>query len=132
MSWSWEAAWDSINDGFSRVAADLRECNPTLWWNCGHSENETFPFSAYASFNRSGVAGEEDLVLSISFKQADRQLHFTSDITRGDGEILADGPASSASLGADIDSIRCWIAERVGEGLAFIEGERVLLERELC
>lgn len=132
MSWSWEQAWDAINDGFARVAADLRTCNPALWWSCGHAENETFPFWAYASFNKAGVAGEEDLVLSFSFKRADRRLEFTSDIARGDGEILADGPSASTSLAVGVSTLRDWIAERVREGLAFIEGERDLLEGELC
>jgi hypothetical protein len=132
MSWSWEEAWDSINDSFTRVAIDLRHRNPTLWWSCGHAENETFPFWAYASFNRSGTAGEEDIVLSLSFKRAEGQLHFTCDIARGDGEIVADGPSSSVPLAADVPSIRDWIAELVGQGLAFIEGQRELLRRELC
>lgn len=132
MSWSWEPAWDAINDGFARVAADLQERNSALWWNCGHADNEAFPFWAYASFNRDGMAGEEDLVVSLSFKRADGQLAFTSDIARGDGEILADGPSSSISLAVDLSTLRAWIAERVGEGVAFIEGECDLLKRELC
>jgi hypothetical protein len=132
MSWSWEAAWDSINDGFANVAAELRERNPDLRWSCGHAENEAFPFWAYASFNRSGLAGEEEVVLSLSFKQTDGQLHFASDIASGDGRILADGPSGSVTLALDVPAIRDWIAARVGQGLTFIEGERELLKGELC
>jgi hypothetical protein len=132
MSWSWQAAWDSINDGFARVADGIRECNPALWWSCGHAENEMFPFWAYASFSKAGVAGEEDLVLSLSFMRADGRLSFTSDIARGEGEILADGPSGSTSLAVDVSTLREWIAERVRQGLAFIEGERDLLKSELC
>ena len=117
---------------FQILADGIRECNSTLWWSCGHAENETFPFWAYASFNKTGVAGEEDLVLSLSFKQADGRLDFTSDIARGDGEILADGPSGTTSLAVDVSTLREWIAERVRQGLAFIEGERELLVNELC
>jgi hypothetical protein len=132
MILSWEHAWDTINDGFVRVAEELRACNRFLWWSCGHGENETFPFWAYASFNRAGAAGEEDLVLSLSFKRAERRLNFSCDIARGDGEVLAGGPFASTSLLVDVSALRDWIIERVDEGLAFIERERELLESELC
>ena len=117
MNPRWDAAWDLINAEFSALAGSLRLSNPALWWSCGHADNETFPFWAYASFGRSGVLGEEDVVLSLSFKsQADGRLAFTSDIASGDGQIVAEGPAAQETADADRD---IWVGAQISAGLAF-------------
>jgi len=132
MTWAWESAWDSVNDEFLRVADTVRACNSSLWWQCGHQENESFPFWAYASFGRHGNAGEEDVVISIDFKRSDGHLMFTSDISRGNGEILQDGPASEITLATDTGTVRQWIARSIDAALAFVSKNEDLLRRELC
>ena len=132
MTWAWESAWDSVNNEFTRVAEIVRACNPNLWWECGHQENESFPFRAYAAFNRHGSPGEEDVVISFDFKRSERGLMFTSDVCRGDGEILADGPSSETQLAIDTGSVRGWIGRAVDDALVFVRENEDLLRRELC
>ena len=117
MTTPWEATWASINVGFTSLAVELRATNPALWWSCGHAENEAFPFWAYASFSRSRDSGEEDVVVSLSFKDVDGRLSFTSDVALGDGQIVVDGP--SADEPDDSDRTR-WVEDQTAAGLEFV------------
>lgn len=124
MNALWEATWDSINAEFSNVAAQLHVTNPALWWSCGHAENEAFPFWAYASFGRSGVPGEEDVVVSLSFKDVDGRLAFTSDVALGDGQIVAGGPAAEEPANSDRTA---WVQAQTAAGLTFVRAQRETL-----
>lgn len=127
----WESGWEVINEAFRDIAEELRHRNPKLWWTCGHSENEAFPFWAYASFSRSGVAGEEDVVVSVSFKRDGGALEFTSDVARGDGEILVDGPRDRIELATDTGAIRAWIESCFDQASVFVNDQRPVLQSEL-
>lgn len=132
MTVIWEEVWDLVNDSFERVAADLRMRNGRMWWTCGHADNPVFPFWATASFNRDGIAGEEDVVLSLTFKLSDGVLSFTSDIGRGEGEILSDGPVGQRPMATDTTELRVWIMDGVRQALAYFEEALPLLRRELA
>jgi hypothetical protein len=132
MSDVWEKGWDALNGVFRVLADELHAGNPVLWWSCGHADNESFPFWAWASFNRVGVAGEEDVVVSVSFRRTDRGLEFASDVATGDGEVLADGPRSQIVLATDTGTIRRWIEECFGRATAFVEEQTDLLRVQLC
>lgn len=132
MSTVWEEVWDSINGYFSGLAAVLLGCNPNLWWTCGHSENEAYPFRAYASFNRRGVPGEEDIVTFLNFARDERGLVFSADISRGDGEVLVDAPGSRVEPATDTGPIRQWILGAASDAIGFFEANESLLTHELC
>ena len=132
VTWAWESAWDSVNGEFSRVAEVVLACNPNLWWECGHQDNESFPFRAYAAFSRQGTPGGEDVVISFDFKRSDGELAFTSDVSRGDGEVLAAGPSSETQRATDTGRVREWVVRTIEEGLAFVHEQEGLLRRELC
>src|SRR5271168_1168296 len=62
----WESAWDRLNETFRRVASSLSSSYPDMTWSAGHSDNEAFPFRAYATFNR-GWPESADVVTSVDF-----------------------------------------------------------------
>jgi hypothetical protein len=117
MTGYWETAWDAINTEFSRLAEQLLTANPDIWWSCGHAENDAFPFWTYASFGRSGVPGDEDVVVSLSFKDDEGRLRFTSDVAFSDGRLIAEGPNSVEPASSDRAA---WVGESVSAGLAFV------------
>lgn len=128
----WEALWDRLNDRFAAIALMLRECNPRLWWSAGHHATEHFPFSAWASFNRTGTAGEEDLVISVTAKLMEGSLVLASDISRGDGLVLADGPERRIRLATDTGTVAAAIADAGRDLDVFLEDHAGLLREELC
>lgn len=128
MTSVWESAWDVANDAFCSLAEDLREGNPDIWWECGHRQSDAFPFSAYASFSKEGIAGEEDVVVSMSFKQEGEVLVFTSDIALGDGQIIAERPSVAEPGNVDRTA---WIQSQIAEGLRFIRAQLETLRRLL-
>ena len=131
MNEGWERLWDAINDAFVTLAESLQSVNPELWWTCAHAENAVFPFWAYASFSAQGIPGEEDVVIAISFKSTENSLHFTCDISRGNGEILADGPSGSTTVTSNSSELQAWAARKVTEALTFIEVHFEILRKEL-
>ncbi len=120
--------WDSINAEFSHLANELLATRPDIWWSCEHGENQAFPFWAYASFGRSRLQPEEEVVVSLSFKYEGRQLAFTSDIALADGKIVADGPGAVEPIGANRPA---WIEAQVSAALAFIRLRADALARSL-
>lgn len=131
MNSAWEEVWDAINAYFRLLATTLRSCNPNLWWACVHSENAKFPFRAHATFSREGIPGDEDIVVSLTFKLADSKLLFFSDISRGNGSILAEGPTMGIPLSTDTCSVRQWILGATRSGLRFVDDNRALLRDQL-
>lgn len=67
----WESAWDRLSETFRRVASSLSSSCPGMTWSAGHSDNQAFPFRAYAAFNR-GSPESVDVVASVDF--ADRLM----------------------------------------------------------
>lgn len=132
MTPHWDVMSDTLNEIFERLANDLAQVNPRLWWNFGHNKNEVFPFWAYASFSREGIPGEEDLVISLSFKSVAGGLEFDSDIARGDGEILADGPADQSVETTDLQSLQQWVDRCIAMTVRFIADNSELLRQELA
>jgi hypothetical protein len=127
----WEWAWDRLNEVLTEGAEALLQPNPQLWWECGHTETSTFPFTAYASYSRDGTPGNEDVVVSVGFKVDDKELTFSTDLSRGGGEILAKLPVSMLALATDTASIRMWVQARVDEGISFLRKQQPTLVREL-
>lgn len=132
MNVVWEDVWDSVDTHFQVLAATLKTCNPQLWWSSLHSENRVFPFRAYATFSREGIPGDEDVVVSLTFKSNGARLAFSSDISRGDGSILADGPTRSLPLSTHTGAVREWIIDSATCGLRFVDENTALLRKELC
>lgn len=98
---NWEHFWYVVNAEFMQLAEEVLHTHPSLWWTCGHAENEAFPFWAYASFGGSGVPGEEDVVVSITFKNDMERLVFSCDVALADGQIVTDGPTESEPINTD-------------------------------
>jgi len=125
---NWSALWPDVRDGLESAAAELRADTPTLWSDIRCAKNASFPFWVYASLNVTGPTGDEDVVLSASFKFGDSVLSFTSDIASGDGQILADGPRSESPL-TDDERMTEWAATCLEAFSDFIE-ENLPLVRE--
>src|SRR4051812_30485611 len=116
------AQWTNVTNS---VAHDLRAANPGFWFQAGHHATEAFAFRGWASFSRNGEAGEEDLSLTIDFKRVEQGLKVKSDIARGDGYVLADGP--NRLIADDSASI----SDAFGEAAMFLKSQRDLMAGEL-
>ncbi|GAB2682310.1 hypothetical protein [Kribbella swartbergensis] len=132
MTVLWEDVWDVLNQQFTEVHARLSQCNPTLWWSCGHSDNETFPFRAYASFGHEGVAGDADIVITVDFKRIPSGLDFSADISRENGEILVDGPRGSIVVTGDLSRLREDIKKATELMADFFASQDAILREIVC
>jgi hypothetical protein len=125
----WDDAWETLSDRFRRVASSLMNAHPTMTWSCGHSDNESFPFRAYASF--SGRGQETDVVISVDVLRRDDELHLNSDLALEDGQILADGPSDVLQLTADSARLRMRIEETISEVADFILSSEAVIDRTI-
>jgi hypothetical protein len=116
----WEEVWGIVSETFQRIAASLGTCYPGMSWSSGHSDNNAFPFRAYAAFNQ-GSQGSEDVVASVDFHRSEDRIHYTADIGRDDGTILADGPAGVIDVSEGVASARAEIGAAVGSIVRFLE-----------
>ena len=129
----WETVWDRLERKFALLAGKVRECSPEVHWQCGRSGNEAFPFRAYASFVLGDPAvDDEDVVISVDCFRSGPTLWILSDISQGNGYVLADGPGARLSLGADMREIGRETLTTVHEIELFLEERLDLLLRELC
>jgi hypothetical protein len=99
VSTVWEDAWDVLNASFLALAEQLAADLPGLRWSCGHHDNESFPFRAYAAFAVDG--DDDDVVVSVDFRHIHEALAYSADVARDDGEVLAEGPAGTIPRTAD-------------------------------
>jgi hypothetical protein len=128
----WEDVWDVFNQQFIEVYAQLRQCNRTLWWSWGHSDNERFPFRAHATFGRDGVAGGADAVIAVDFMRIPSGLSYRADLSRESGEILVDGPEGSVTITADPIQVRKDVMKATEAMARFIAGLDTMLRELIC
>ncbi|SRR6266568_1975526 len=130
MTLVWEDAWEILNEHFQRVAEILLAEYPTMTWSCGHSDNEAFPFRAYASFSGRGP-GETDAVISVDFLKKEGDLRYSSDIALEDGQVLADGPTGTITITDDLASLRAQVETAIREAAAFVDASVSLLSKQI-
>lgn len=130
VSLIWEDAWEVLNEHFRRVAESLMAQHPVMTWSCGHSDNEAFPFRAYASFSGRGQV-ETDVVISVDVLKKDGELSYSADVALEDGQVLADGPFGSIQITGDIASLRDQIEKVIREAAAFIDSSEALLSKQI-
>ena len=126
-----DAFWMWLKGRFEGVAKELATKNSQLRWSMGRSDSKFFPFRAYASFSKKGIAGEEDIVISIDFKSNDSSLKMSCDIARGDGEVLVDGPCLDINLAKKQKAIEDMFENAQISIQAFLRQSVTLLEDEL-
>jgi hypothetical protein len=134
MTALWEDVWDLLNQQFTEVHARLSQCNPTLWWSCGHSDNESFPFRAYAAFGRGGGApdADADVVIAVDFERTPSGLSYEADISRENGEILVDGPEGLIAVTEDLTRLREDVKKATELMALFIVGQDAILRELIC
>jgi len=130
MSLVWEDAWEILNEHFQRVAESLSAEHPTMSWSCGHSDNEAFPFRAYASFSGRGPA-KTDVIISVDVLKKEGELWYSTDIALEDGQVLADGPTGTIRVTGDIASLRGRIETAIREAAAFVDASEGLLGKQI-
>jgi hypothetical protein len=130
MNLIWEDAWEVLNEHFRRLAESLLADHPLMTWSCGHSDNEAFPFRAYASFTSRGPA-ETDVVISVDVLKRPGELRYSADIALEDGQVLADGPTGTIKITGDIASLRDQIETMIREEVAFIDSSEALLSKQI-
>ena len=132
MPRSWGQLWPELEAFLQEVLADVTSIRPGLWSDLGWHSNDFFPFRAYLSLMAvADPDGDDDVVLSADFHVAGDLCRFTSDIAAGDGQILADGPASARTL-TDTDQDLAWARDRLGDFMTFVTGELPLVRATLA
>jgi deoxyribose-phosphate aldolase len=129
VSLIWEDAWEVLDEHFRRAAESLSAEHPTLSWSCGHSDNEAFPFRAYASF--SGGTDETDVVISFDVLRKGDELLYSADIALEDGRVLANGPTGAVTMTGDLAAVRDQIETAVRAAAAFVDESRGLLGEQI-
>ena len=130
MSLIWEDTWEVLNEHFSRVAEYLLADHPMMTWSCGHSDNEAFPFRAYASFSGRGSA-ETDVVISVDVLKKEGELWYSTDVALEDGQVLAEGPMGRIRITGDVAALREQIETAIREAAAFIDSSKALLSKQI-
>jgi hypothetical protein len=126
----WQDAWDVLSQGFGQLAASVAAEHPGMTWSCGHGDNESFPFRAYASFSGRGRR-DEDVVVSVDFLLKDVALHYSSDVARGDGELLSEGPSGAFKFSPGTDQLRSEIRSAVSRTTDFCVASESVVSAEL-
>lgn len=120
---SWEDIWDVLNGELTGLAGRLALRNPKLRWTVGHLESKAFPFTGYLALSREGIAGQEDVVVSVGVRNEGDTLRWTSDIATGEGEVLADGPGFTTPTAGDPS----WSVQALSETIRFLSAQESLL-----
>ena len=76
MSMDWQSEWERLASRFDSLTEEVREGNPVATSQRGRTATEHFPFGAYLTFSRNGIAGEEDLVVSVDCRATGESLAF--------------------------------------------------------
>ena len=91
----WTTLCPAAEADLGKVLTALHAEVPDMWSDVRCAENDSFPFWVYASLNTAGATAAEDVVLSASFKWTEDGIHFSCDISSGEGLVLADGLVST-------------------------------------
>src|ERR1700733_11074786 len=104
---------------------------PGMTWSAVHSDNNAFPFRAYATFNR-GWPGSADVVASVDFhRESNSELRFSADICFDDGEVLLDGPSGSVDVAGGLVAPREDVGDAVMNISNFIEQNKLTLHKAM-
>jgi hypothetical protein len=116
----WESVWDLLSDEFRQIAAALSASYPEMSWSSGHGDNKSFPFRAYAAFNR-GHEDAEDVIASIDFHRSNDELRYSADIGLDDGKVLADRPTGTIDVANGLARARPEVEAAVRDIKRFLE-----------
>jgi|GEM_PF-2786525 hypothetical protein len=98
MMVSWEVIFSKLKPAFDALSGEVAKAHPQVRTRMGQAPAEHYPFNAYLSFDLTGEPGHEDLVVSVHGKRVEAGLELSSDIARGDGYVLSDGPGRRVPL----------------------------------
>lgn len=91
----WDGLGRETRARFENVVVQLKSQWPNLWSSVGSYSTEVFPLSAFVSLNTSGPPFDEDVVLFAGVQVKGTSTVFSSDISEGDGQVLAEGPVDT-------------------------------------
>ena len=101
------SAWDELGQEtharFRDIVEQLKKQWPNLWSSVGSYSTEVFPLNAFVSLNTSGPPFDEDVVLFATVHTKDSSVLFSSDISDGEGQVLADGPDDAWTTSMPLD-----------------------------
>lgn len=125
---SWEEVWDLVQRALLAIAQQSQAQNPRIWFRIDHFETESFPFNGYLAISRDGTPGDEDLVIAVSAQRKESELRWSTDISRGDGLVLAD---ATTFVGQADNALHTWLGEAVQSTMDFLEEQRQLIIEEV-
>jgi hypothetical protein len=76
--------WSILSDAFGTILRCLQTTMPGARMSAGHSDNETFPFRAYAEYS----IGEQVVDLSFDVQVKGSRIHASGDIGLENGLIV--------------------------------------------
>jgi len=115
-----ETLWDSLNDQFIALYAEILRSTATVQWQAGHSDNQFYLMSAYASFRRVGCDDDQDLVIEVNLHRHASTVTWTADAGQSAGLMLADGPVMSVHESVVLSS---WIGEAMDQTTRWLKAE---------
>jgi hypothetical protein len=131
MSDIWENVWEDVSEAYQRLSTSLIVSHAGMKWSCGHSDNNAFPFRAYASFNR-GADGSMDVIASVDFQRSSpEKLRYSADIGLDDGQVLTDGPSGNISVASGIAAAAPEITTAVQEITAFLAANSQIIAQAM-
>ena len=124
----WNELWDRLESALTKAGRLVAAGMPWFTFRVGHSSTKTFPFDAFLSFSPQHAPGEEVLVVSIACQRTPSGVVCTSDIARGNGYMLIDGPSTSIDPTHESSSevARKWlldVEQFLGDGVDLIVAE---------
>lgn len=128
---SWDELGRETRTRLDDVVEQLKLIWPDLWSSVGSYSTEVYPLNAFASLNTSGPPHDEDVVLFAAVQAADASITFSSDISEGDGNILAEGPTDNWEPGIDLEEQLACARAALDQFFAFIETSMGLITTQL-
>ena len=115
--------WEEL---LGELGRRMRAVNPTLHVQIDHHSTPVFPLRATASFSTGGPGGDEDVAVSLNIRQTGDGFEVTSDVARGDGYVVADGPRRVVDAADDAS-----LSSALAETASFVRSQQQTVSDEL-
>ncbi len=126
----WLCIWKKLNAKFSQIFEQYKTSMPKIRLQSGHRANESFAFSAFATFTNHPCDNEKVIDICVDIQRTQKGLMLTYDICRFDGHILSEGPKEFIDL-QDEEAASKHIKEAMQRIESFIDERIELIRVEL-
>ena len=123
----WEKVWLHLETVFKQLATEVKECIPSLSWECGHNANAVFPFRAYATFRSQSKVVD----LSVDCKLSEEVMLISTDLAREGGLVLSELPTQIVSVKLSQPEMFAEIESAIANVEGFVLNQRDPINEQL-